>query len=444
MRQRKPLLLAGIVFLVIVSTYIRSAVSRPADGLPDPGDIQGTGLANVPPVEDAIQFMQNRIKENSRDAVSYTLLGDLYLRQARETADVRGYQLAEESFLEALDLIPTYSPAAASLASAYYSQHEFEKALDLAGQVYESNYKNTQARILMADSHLSLGEYQEAEKIYNELGETDVTAPLLARMAYLEELKGNPDRALDLIRRAAEKALTAGGTKENVAWYLLRVGDMYFNTGDVAEAGKFYEASLRVFENYPLALAGLGRVRAAQGKYDEGIQYYQQAVDRVPQPEFVAALGDLYDITGQPSQAEIQYATVETIGTLAALNQQVYNRQLANFYSDHNRNLKEALVLAQAELKSRRDIYCYDALAWALYKNGDYVEAQTMMTQAMKLGTRDARLYYHAGMIWLALGDEAQARTHLEEALAINPYFSIVFAGQARETLQTLQSTATR
>jgi tetratricopeptide (TPR) repeat protein len=444
MRQRKPLLLAGIVFLMIVSTYIRSAVSRPADGLPDPGDIQGTGLANVPPVEDAIQFMQNRIKENSRDAVSYTLLGDLYLRQARETADVRGYQLAEESFLEALNLIPTYSPAAASLASAYYSQHEFEKALNLAGQVYESNYKNTQARILMADSHLSLGEYQEAETIYNELDETDVTAPLLARMAYLEELKGNPDRALDLIRRAAGIALTAGGTKENVAWYLLRVGDMYFNTGDVTAAGEFYEASLRVFENYPLALAGLGRVRAAQGKYDEGIEYYQQAVARVPQPEFVAALGDLYDITGQPSQAEIQYATVETIGTLAALNQQVYNRQLANFYSDHNRNLKEALALAQAELKSRRDIYGYDALAWALYKNGDYVEAQTMMNQAMKLGTRDARLYYHAGMIWLALGDEAQARTHLEEALAINPYFSIVYAAQARETLQTLQSTATR
>lgn len=444
MRQRKPLLLAGIVFLMIVSSYIRSAVSRPADGLPDPEDIQGTGLANVPPVEDAIRFIQNRIKQNSQDAVSYTLLGDLYLRQARETGDVRGYQLAEESFLEALDLIPTYSPAAASLASAYYSQHEFEKALDLAGQVYESNYKNTQARILMADSHLSLGEYQEAETIYNELGETDVTAPLLARMAYLEELKGNPDRALDLIRRAAGNALTAGGTKENVAWYLLRVGDMYFNTGEVNEAGNFYQASLRVFENYPFALAGLGRVRAAQGKYDEGIEYYQRAVDRVPQPEFVAALGDLYDITGQQSQAEIQYATVETIGTLAALNQQVYNRQLANFYSDHNRNLEEALALAQAELKSRRDIYGYDALAWALYKNGDYVEAQTMMTQAMKLDTRDARLYYHAGMIWLAVGDEAQARTHLEEALAINPYFSIVFAGQARETLQTLQSTATR
>jgi tetratricopeptide (TPR) repeat protein len=101
--------------------------------------------------------------------------------------------------------------------------------------------------------------------------------------------------------------------------------------------------------------------------------------------------------------------------------------------------VKEALRLALVELESRKDIYGYDAAAWAYYKNGKSEEAQSLMDQAMSLGTPDAYLYYHAGMIALELGDEAQARAYLEQALAINPHFSILYADEARRTLQTLQ-----
>ena len=442
MKDRKPALLALFIVLIIGASYLYSAHLRSADGLPDPQDIDGYDLANVPPVADSIRFAQKRIKENPPSVVNYTLLGDLYMRQARETGDINGYLLAEQSLQKALELLPSYAPARTSLASVYYSQHEFEKTLELAEQVYESNYKNEQARIMMADAYLSLGDYQKAEMIYDELEETDPTPPLLARIAYLEELKGNSDLALELIRRAARDILKSGGTKENAAWYLLRVGDINFNMGNVKEAGEFYAASLRVFEKYPLALAGLGKVKAAEGEYDEAIEYYQQAVNIIPQPDFLAALGDLYSITGQSQQAQIQYETVEAIGLLAATNQQVYNRQLANFYSDHDMNLDRALDLSLAELKSRHDIYGYDAAAWAYYKNGDYKNAQAMMEHAMALGTRDARLYYHAGMIALALENETQAREYLEQALEINPNFSILFADDARNTLSVLQSSA--
>ena len=149
-------------------------------------------------------------------------------------------------------------------------------------------------------------------------------------------------------------------------------------------------------------------------------------------------------MTGQPEQAQLQYETVEYIGKLAKINRQIYNRQLANFYSDHNIHPTEALALALAELASRKDIYGYDAAAWAQYKNGDLEEAQALMKQAMTLGTRDARLYYHAGMIEHALGNEQAARQWLEEAMSINPHFSILDSGILRTTLQTLQATAAR
>jgi tetratricopeptide (TPR) repeat protein len=390
-------------------------------------------------VEVPIASFQARLKRNPKDAITYTLLANQYVRQARETGDVSRYQRAEEALNESLALIPTYSYASTTLASVYYAQHEFTQALELAQKEYERNPKNTQALVTVADAHLSLGNYREAEAIYLQLNDLGTTPPVLARLAALEELKGNPDEGLALMRRAAGDALQSGGTKEGVAWYILRVADMYFNIGQYRQAGGYYEAALRVFDNYPLALAGLGKVNAAQGNYEGAITYYQQAVNIIPQPEYLAALGDLYTLTDQPDQAQLQYETVEFIGKLAEINKQVYNRQLANFYSDHDLHLEKALGLALAELRTRKDIYGYDAAAWAYYKNGSYREAQVMMDKAMAWGTRDAHLYYHAGMIALKLGNREQARAYLEGALAINPHFSILYAEEAAKILETLK-----
>lgn len=444
MRKRKTILQILSIVLILVLSNISGGTFNSSDNLPDAKNIDGSMLANVPSVEVAIKSFQARIKQNPQDAVTYTLLANQYMRQARESGDVTGYQRAETALKESLALLPNYSAASASLALVYYAQHDFIQALELAQNDYEKNPKNTQALVIIGDAQLSLGNYREAEAAYQELNDKSATPPLLARLAALEELKGNPQQGLDLMRRAAGDALQASGTKESVAWYVLRVGDMYFNTGQYKQAGAYYEAALRVFDDYHLALAGLGKVSAAQGKYDEAIAYYQQAINIIPQPDYLAALGDLYSLTNQSEQAQIQYKTVEYIGKLADINKQIYNRQLANFYADHDLHVTEALRLALAELESRKDVYGYDAAAWAQYKNGNFEEAQTLMDQAMTLGTRDALLFYHAGMIALKLGNESQAREFLEQALKINPHFSILHSGQAQITLQSLQQTATR
>ena len=440
MNRSKVILLILSITIIIASTQVYGIYLNESKDLPDPQDIEGNTLANVPPVEVAIRTFQERLTRNPRDAITYSLLANQYIRQARETGDVSSYQRAEQALQESLGLLPNYSYARTSLASVYYAQHEFTKALELAQKEYQKNPKNTQALVIVADAQLSIGNYQEAELIYQHLSDTGVTPPVLARLAALEELKGNNEEGLVLMRRAAGDALRSVGTREGVAWYILRVADMYFNVGQYKQAGAYYEAALRVFDNYHLALAGLGKVSAAQGKYEEAIAYYQLATHIIPQPDYLAALGDLYALTGQPEQADIQYKTVEYIGKLAEINRQVYNRQLANFYSDHDMKPEQALRLALAELESRKDIYGYDAAAWAEYRNGNYKKAREYMDLAMALGTRDARLYYHAGMIAYLLDQDQQALAYLEQALAINPHFSILDAVQARETMQLLRS----
>jgi len=443
MSKRKVVFFVLITLAIVVYSHFDPfrLFGDKADALlPDATSIDGSGLADLPPVGTAIQFFQGRIRQNPQDAVSYTLLGEVYMRQARETGDVASYQRAEAALREALELLPRYTPARASLAAALYTQHNFAEALELARQVYQNDPRSTQALATLGDTYLALGNYPEGEEAYQELLQKSPAPPVLARLAHLAELKGDSEGALRLMQRVAGETLNSGSPKESVAWYLLRLGDLYFNTGRMDAAGEHYEAALRVFDNYYLALAGLGKVRAAQERYQEAIIFYEQAVAIIPQPEILAALGDLYAITGQSDKAQRQYETVEFIGKLAAINQVIYNRQLALFYANHDQKVEEALRLATKELALRKDIYGYDTLAWALYKNGRYAEARDAIDQALKLGTRDALLYYHAGMIYAGTGDDERAQTMLAEALSINPHFDLLQSPIAQMTLDQLRA----
>ncbi len=179
-------------------------------------------------------------------------------------------------------------------------------------------------------------------------------------------------------------------------------------------------------------------MQAAQQHYQEAIDLYKQALAIVPMPDYAAALGDVYTQLGQPEEARKQYALVEYIGYLNTLNKVLYNRELAAFYADHNMKLPVALDLAHKELEVRQDIYAYDLLAWTLYKNGQPQEALAAITEALKLGTQDARLFFHAGMIYHDLGDAAKAKTSLQRALVTNPYFHVFHADLAKRTLEGL------
>jgi tetratricopeptide (TPR) repeat protein len=100
--------------------------------------------------------------------------------------------------------------------------------------------------------------------------------------------------------------------------------------------------------------------------------------------------------------------------------------------------------LANKELEVRHDIYSWDILAWVLFKNGRVLEAADAMNKALALGTQDALLDFHAGMIEFQLGHFGRAQALLKSALALNPNFHLIYAEQARMTLAQLADSSTR
>ena len=165
------------------------------------------------------------------------------------------------------------------------------------------------------------------------------------------------------------------------------------------------------------------------------IEQYERAIRLLPDPSFVAALGDLYAVTGRANDAAGQFALVDAIAKLSEASGNLYNRQQALFHADHDFKPEEAYANALPEYAVRKDIYGADAVAWTALKAGKLSQAQAVMNEALRLGTQDARLLYHAGMIARARGDAASARDYLQRALKLNPQFDPLQATIAAKAL---------
>jgi len=394
--------------------------------------------AELTAADNHIAYYQHILQRNPRDARTYHRLGDALIRKARESGDVTYFNRAEEALQKSLDLVPTNAGAWRHLAYVAYSRHEFDQAATYARKALELDRGDGHAWGVLGDALLETGRYAEAEDAYGRMIAIEADLHALGRRAGLKSMRGDTTGALADLERAVAEGRAARRPAESVAWALTQLGSEHFAVGQLDRAEARHREALRAYPNYYRGLAGLGQVRAAQRHFEEAADLYRRAIAIVPLPEYATALGDIFTRQGRVEEARKQYDLVEYIGRLNALNKILYNRELAYFYADHGVNLATALEMAQGELSARRDVYAYDLLAWALVKNGRAEEARAAIGEALKLGTKDARLYFHAGLIHAALGEPDRAHQYLARALATNPNFHVLYADVAKQTLVSL------
>ncbi|MEO8572117.1 MAG: tetratricopeptide repeat protein, partial [Chloroflexota bacterium] len=239
--------------------------------------------------------------------------------------------------------------------------------------------------------------------------------------------------------RAAIDDETAGSA---LAWYHYALGDVLVGTGDRAGAADAYKAALADDPRSHLAYWGLARVAAANGDLNDAIVKLDKAIAIVPLPEFIARRADLYRMRAADGDAGREAAdrkTVLAIARLAGAAANVYDRILSLYLAGTGNDPVRSLTLAQGEIAIRKDVYGYDALAWALLANGRAAEADAAMSTALAFGTRDAKLLYHAGMIASALGDTTRARDQLSAALSLDASFDPFAATLAQAKLAALR-----
>jgi tetratricopeptide (TPR) repeat protein len=407
-----------------------SSVTIPAAS-PVPAGVEGS--------EQAIRFLEDRVKRDPDDFIALNKLTGYYLLRLRETGNATWLDLAMRSARNSLKAIPAERNLSglSLLAQVEMSAHDFASARDHAEQLTHLDSGKGYPYLLLGDALMELGDYDAARKAFRELERrerADVAAK--TRLARMAALMGDNALAERLYAGALALAVEAvPPSRETIAWCRWQLGETAFGAGDYEKAEKHYRDSLVTFPDYYRALAGLGRMLAAKGDLNGAIEHYERAVRILPDPAFIAALGDLYQIAGRTKDAESEYALCEQTARISSAGGRLYNRQLALFYADHDLKSGEAYQLAKSEYETRRDIYGADALAWTALKAGKIDEARQAVKDALRLGAQDAKLFYHAGMIARAARDGAAAREYLQRALNLNPGFDPRQSRIARQNL---------
>jgi len=388
-------------------------------------------------VEADLRFLRGRVAQDPFAAADRARLAGLYAQRARMTGDYQDYLRAEREARASLAARPQRNAAArVALAGALLSQHRFAEARAHADTLVAGDLERPSYRALLGELQVETGDYDGARATFGSLLSSTANLGVAPRLARWMELNGRTAEARLLLRRAAHDAEARGDLpREQVAWFHMRLGDLELRAGRVREAEKAFLAGLRAHpEDYRL-LGQMAKVAAARGEWDAVQELGGRAIAQVLDPATLAVMSDAALAAGDSAKAG-EYARameVSVRGQGGALH-----RGWGLFLLDRGRAVDQVAAQAAADLRTRRDVYGYDLLAWAQHRQGKHAEARRTMAHALRLGTRDPQLFHHAGMIAHALRDTAAAKRHLSEALDINPEFHPLQANEARAVLRSL------
>ena len=448
-RRPRPVAILALAVLVAAATQVSSAShgAAPPTTLDVPpveittGDVPAVGAGDLDRIRANIAFWSERSDAYPRDFVSHTRRAAAEVDLARVTGDVTRYEAAAAALDEALAANPEYGPALGYRGAVLVALHEFDAARSHARAVLANRPGDLAALAVLGDASLALGDMDAARGAYEQLALVANTAATRVRRSHLAFVDGDPAGAVEASRAAVDAAIDEGLEGAALAWFRSQLGDTLASTGDLDGAADAFAAALRDDPGSALARWGLARVAAAAERWDEAIAHLDRAIATIPSPEFLARRADLYRLRGADGDGRRERDDRRTVLAIAGLRSAaagVYDRTLSLYLASNGEDPARALELAESELTARRDIYGYDALAWALLANDRAEEARVAMTEALALGTRDSKLLYHAGMIEARLGHAAAARTFLEDALRTDPSFDPVAVRAARATLAGL------
>jgi tetratricopeptide (TPR) repeat protein len=432
----KYLAVIGIALVLAVSGGI--GIARQNDSSPAR---VGAAAARVVPdagqdLTSTITALQATLRRVPSDDTSWATLALAYVDQARITGVPSYYEKADQAVARSFSLRPTdnFAGLAASAAIAA-ARHDFSRALDLADRSLRINGRDLGALAIRVDALTELGRYDGQLRALRIADRRQPGTTIAARYSYAYELRGNLTRAATILRQAAE-----AGSRSDRAYLMTLLADIERREGRLSAAAQSLREAREAAPDYLPAMVSLARLHTARGDLAGSVRVWRDVVARLPLPEYLTELGELYTHLGRTALAHRQYDVVQSTVKLLAASGVNTDLESALYDADHGSS-QRALVEARDEWRRRKSIHVADVLAWSLHQTGHDVRALRVSRMATSLGTPEAKLWIHRGTIEAALGRDAAARTHLRRGLTTDPGLSPWQRDRALVVLKALEGT---
>lgn len=401
-RRRRGLVLA------VAALSLRAFVSGCADlRAADPCAVVRLPHLGAGRVDQIIRRCQQLLARASDPEPYLERLGWAFVARARQSGGADFYRLAEQCALCIETRRPQSPPALLLRAHVLTYEHRFHEAELLARRLVTARGEWFDHGVL-GDALVEQGKVEDAVAAYEHMMALRPGPQAYARAAHVRWIKGDLEGAIWLMGRAAH-AMGAGDSEAS-AWAFTHLALYELSDGQLDGASTSATTALSLEPDYAPALLARGRILLARSEYDEAAALLARAVELSPLPESRWALLEALEAAGRREEGERVRVDLLRTGSMED------PRTLALYLATTRRHVARALQLARRELEVRRDVLTLDVMAWALRAGGSLEEARLFSEQALREGTRDARLFYHAGVIALESGDRARAGHLLAQA----------------------------
>jgi len=394
---------------------------------------------NPPAVKSAVRSFEELVRRKPEDASLHFNLAMGHLMAGEIDA---GRTEAIEALRHQSDL----NKARFLLANIAFAQNKPGDALRYADEILSRIAEDPTARLIKAESLMSLQRYSEARGELNRLGNqypgSAEVQLQFATLALLEQKYPEAQqRLLKLRSNGVEEVRATLGLAETYArqrqfdkaLQLLSEGavktknvDLRKGLAETALQARKFDLAIAEYQQLIAAspssadlVRSLGRAYEQKGDFDSAITQYRQAqhLDPANVASHFYLAGALVQ-SGRASDALPIYRELASSrpNDVDALN------NLAVVICETGGNLDEALNSAKrAAQKAPNQPEILDTLAWVYFKKGMTDSAVKLLTGVVSKKSESPTIHYHFGAALARQGAKEQAREELRVALSKNP-----------------------
>lgn len=372
----------------------------------------------------------------------------------------RHYDEAQGYYQAVLDKHPDDLSTLMSLAQLHALQGQIEPMLQRLEQARASHPRQAEPVIVLARWHQQQSEIAKARTLLEgAFAESDEGPLLLRALAELETRAGETDRALAVLDRLdsssmanirfsldsyqrlnrPDRAITLlrGVTERqpDAAAVRLLLVQWLIGANELEQARQAFEPLRQRHPEQIEVMILEGELARREGKPDAAVAAYRRAYQKQPSSALARALAQAQWQQGQQRAA---LATLEEWNHREPKDlETIYLR--AKLHGGLKEDGAARKLLEQMVTIDPNNVIALNDLAWEL-KASDPKRASLYIEHAMSLSPKTATLFDTQAMMALAQGDQAKAKTALDQALAIEPtnrdyrYHQILLLEQAGKT----------